>query len=142
MSHDFLLIPDHFLNDNWGKCLNRDETAFRIVSSFYRIIQNAAKENNIDYVVIDVGTNLGAINRCAIISTDYLIIPMAPDLFSLQALKNIGSTISIWRDEWNDRLEKLGAFLGIGNEKLHSPNTNVLTIVNMFFMKNFLFPGY
>lgn len=57
-------------------------------------------------VLIDVGPNLGAINRSALISADYVVIPLAPDLFSLQGLRNLGPTLMTWREEWNDRLNK------------------------------------
>src|SRR5690606_10356757 len=29
------------LSDNWGKCLNRDVSAFRVTSAFYRIIEQS-----------------------------------------------------------------------------------------------------
>lgn len=36
-------------------------------------------------------------------ASDYLIVPLAPDLFSLQGFKNLGPTIRTWRKEWEDR---------------------------------------
>ncbi len=94
------------LSDNWTKCLNRDEYAFRVVSVFYRIIREAAERTNSEYVLIDVGPNLGAINRSTLISTDYVVIPVASDLFSLQGIKNLGSSFSTWRTEWKDRYDR------------------------------------
>lgn len=55
---------------------------------------------------IDVGPNLGAINRAAMIAADYVIVPLAPDLFSLQGLKNLGPTLRQWREEWKSRIVK------------------------------------
>ncbi len=101
-----LSIFEDRLSDNWNKCLNKDELAFRITSSFYRIIQNAAFTHHFDYTLIDVGPNLGAINRATFISADYIVVPMAADLFSLQGLKNLGSAISRWKEEWNDRYSR------------------------------------
>ncbi|MDI9338637.1 MAG: AAA family ATPase, partial [Alphaproteobacteria bacterium] len=98
-----LSIFEDRLSDNWNKCLNKDELAFRITSSFYRIIQNASLAHHFDYTLIDVGPNLGPINRATLISADYIVVPMAADLFSLQGLKNLGSAISRWKDEWHDR---------------------------------------
>ena len=94
------------LSDNWGKCLDRKEVAFRITSSFYRIIQNSGSANNFDYAIVDVGPNLGAINRSTFISSDYIIVPMAADLFSLQGLKNLGTAANRWNEEWNERHSK------------------------------------
>mgnify|MGYP001585603269 FL=1 len=59
-----------------------------------------------ELVLIDVGPNLVAINRAAIISSQNIVVPLAPDLFSLQGLKNLGPALRRWRKEWKDRLEK------------------------------------
>src|SRR6218665_409447 len=91
------------LSENWGKCNDGDEAAFRIISSFHRIIDAAGKEMNADYCIIDIGPNFGAINRATLIAADYVVVPMAADLFSLQGLKNLGSRLEKWRKEWNKR---------------------------------------
>ena len=94
------------LSYEWGQCNDRKEGAFRVISSFYRIMEYAANECEADVVLIDVGPNLGAINRAAIIASNYVTIPLAPDLFSLQGLKNLGPTLREWREGWKERLEK------------------------------------
>lgn len=91
------------LSANWGKCLDRDEAAFRIISSFHRIIDNSSTSFGADFNIIDVGPNFGAINRATLITADYVVVPMAADLFSLQGLKNLGSRIDLWKKEWTDR---------------------------------------
>ena len=58
------------------------------------------------YILIDVGPNLGAINRAVLLSSDYMIIPVASDLFSLQGIKNIGATLHTWKRQWDKRLEQ------------------------------------
>ena len=35
-----------------------------------------------------------------------VVFPLAPDLFSLQALRNVGPTLREWRNDWQDRLER------------------------------------
>jgi cellulose biosynthesis protein BcsQ len=94
------------LSDAWPRCLDRDESAFRIISAFFRIIESAARMHRADLVLVDVGPNLGAINRAAIISAQYVAIPLAPDLFSLQGLRNLGPTLRQWRGDWDDRLNR------------------------------------
>ena len=55
---------------------------------------------------MDLGPNLGAINRAALISANYVVVPLSPDLFSLQGLRNLGPTLRRWREEWNERIVK------------------------------------
>ncbi len=93
------------LSDAWPRCHNRDESAFRIMTAFHRLIEFAT-EWGVDLTLIDVGPNLGAINRSALIASDQVCIPLAPDLFSLQGLKNLGPTLREWRTIWAELLGK------------------------------------
>jgi chromosome partitioning protein len=53
--------------------------------------------------LIDVGPNLGAINRSALLAADKVLMPLAADLFSLRGLTNLGPKFRDWRDRWNIR---------------------------------------
>jgi len=101
------------LSDNWPKCLDRNEAAFRAITAFYRIIHDAAETVNADIVLMDVGPNLGAINRAALIASDHVVMPLAPGLFSLQGLRNLGPTLHAWRESWQERLNKKPSDLDI-----------------------------
>jgi len=94
------------LSEAWPKCLDSDERSFRVMSAFWRIIQKAAKLHNPSLVLIDLGPNLGAINRAALIAANYVVVPLSPDLFSLQGLRNLGPTLRRWREQWQERLAK------------------------------------
>ena len=94
------------LSAQWPECLDRKERAFRVMSALWRIMQKAAENHKADLILMDLGPNLGAINRAALISADYVVVPLAPDLFSLQGLKNLGPTLQEWREGWQERLEK------------------------------------
>jgi chromosome partitioning protein len=93
------------LSDSWPRCQLRDESAFRTMTAFHRLVQSGAG-SNAELVLIDVGPNLGAINRAALIASDHVCIPLAPDLFSLQGLKNLGPTLRDWRGLWADLQSK------------------------------------
>ena len=94
------------LSGQWPKCMDGDERAFRVTTAFARMIASAGKEFEADLALVDVGPNLGAINRTALIASDYVVIPLAPDLFSLQGLRNVGPTLRGWRGAWKDRIKK------------------------------------
>lgn len=101
------------LSSSWHLCLGRDERAFRVTTAFSRIVEQAGDEFSADIGLIDVGPNLGAINRAALIAADYVVIPAAPDLFSVQGLENVGPRLVFWREEWNERKAKVPASLDI-----------------------------
>lgn len=78
---------------------------FRLLTSFWQVGQMAAQQHEADLILADVGPNLGAINRSALIGSDHVVIPLAADLFSLQGLRNLGPTLTSWRADWQKRLD-------------------------------------
>ena len=94
------------LSMQWNACLDGNARAFRVISALSRVLVRAAVEVNADLALIDVGPNLGALNRAALVAAEKVVIPLAPDLYSLQGLRNLGPTLQEWRREWQDRLER------------------------------------
>ena len=74
------------LSDAWTKCLEGDVYGFKVTSVFNKILLEAGERFNADYILVDVGPNLGAINRAILIATDGIVVPVASDLFSLQGI--------------------------------------------------------
>lgn len=109
------------LSEQWPKCLDRDKRAFRVITAFARLIASASEKFQADLALVDVGPNLGAINRAVLIASDHVVIPLAPDLFSLQGLGNVGPTLRDWKAGWDDRIarkpEELDITLPNGNMK-------------------------
>ena len=91
------------LSSQWPRCLDRDRRAFRVLSALWRVLRLAADTVDARVVLVDVGPNLGALNRAALVTADKVVIPLAPDLYSLQGLKNLGPTLGRWRSEWQER---------------------------------------
>lgn len=106
------------LSENWPKCHNSDEAAFRTMTAFHRLIESMAGDWA-RLVLIDVGPNLGAINRAALISSEHVCLPLAPDLYSLQGLQNLGPTLRSWRSIWTDLKSKAPKDLSIPNGAMH-----------------------
>ncbi|HBB31387.1 MAG TPA: chromosome partitioning protein [Cyanobacteria bacterium UBA8803] len=92
------------LSSEWSGCLDRQERSFRVISAFWRMMQKTAIVHQADVILLDLGPNLGAINRSALVAADYVVVPLSPDLFSLQGLRNLGPTLRRWRYDWQERL--------------------------------------
>ncbi|MFW0181032.1 ParA family protein [Rothia sp. P5766] len=67
---------------------------------------------NYDYIVIDAGPSLGALNRTMLVGSDAFTTPVTADLFSLYALENIGEWMDSWAAEYSE------AILRIPGEKI------------------------
>jgi cellulose biosynthesis protein BcsQ len=94
------------LSSQWPDCLDRKPRAFRVLSALWRAMRLAANEAGADLVLVDVGPNLGAFNRAALVAADFVVVPLAPDLYSLQGLRNLGPTLRRWRSEWIERRDR------------------------------------
>ena len=91
------------LSSQWPDCLDGKERAFRVLSAIWRALRLAVEATGADFVLMDVGPNLGALNRAALVAADHVVVPVAPDLYSLQGLRNLGPTLRKWRKEWKAR---------------------------------------
>ena len=92
------------LSAPWSDCLDGKAKAFRAMSVFHRAITLAAEEWKAELVLMDVGPNLGALNRSALLAANFIAVPLIPDLFSVQGLRNLGPTLRKWRTGWEKRL--------------------------------------
>jgi chromosome partitioning protein len=98
---------EDFLSQEWPNSLGSGSLyrPFRVLTAFWQVAQMAAQQTSSDLILADVGPNLGAINRSALLGSDHVVIPLAADLFSLQGLRNLGPTLVRWRTDWCKRLD-------------------------------------
>ncbi len=95
------------LAESWGQIHQTDnEKAVHVATALQRLADRAARKVNADVMLIDVGPNLGALNRAALLAADVVILPVAPDLFSLQGLRNVGPALREWRKDWQRAVER------------------------------------
>lgn len=92
------------LAEAWPKCLTGDADAFRVTTAFYRAALRSAEARSAAIVLVDLGPSLGALSRAALVASDYVVVPLALDLFSLQGLSNLGPTLKVWREGWQKRV--------------------------------------
>ncbi len=115
ITENLFLIPSDIALSNYEDTLSEvwpnslaEKNLYRPIltlSAFWQVMQSAAKRVKADIILVDIGPNLGAINRSVLIATDYVVIPLGADLFSLQGLKNLGPTLVSWKKAWQKRLD-------------------------------------
>ena len=75
--------------------------ALRVQSAIYRYILWCAETIQADVVLLDLGPNLGSLNRAVLAASDYFITPVSPDLFSIRGTENLGNKLNTWRTGWD-----------------------------------------
>jgi len=91
------------LSGAWVKCYDGDDRSFRVMSAFARAFAVAGQAFDARVALVDVGPNLGALNRAVLLACDYVVVPLGADLFSLQGLRNMGPALRDWRRLWAER---------------------------------------
>jgi chromosome partitioning protein len=94
------------LSEAWSLCQNRNEASLRLVTAFYCALMSAAQKRQAGLVLVDVAPNLGAINRSALIASDFVVIPLASDLPSVRALRSLGPWLGSLRETWSQLRQK------------------------------------
>jgi len=89
------------LGDTWSSAKGGAAPALRVQSAIYRYIKWAAEKVSADVVMLDLGPSLGALNRSVLAASDFFIVPMSPDLFSIRGTKNLGEKLAVWRKDWD-----------------------------------------
>jgi cellulose biosynthesis protein BcsQ len=92
---------EDILGDTWSSAKGGNEPALRVQSAIYRYILWCAEQIKADVVMLDLGPNLGALNRTVLTASDYFIVPMSPDLFSIRGTENLGNKLVLWKKEWH-----------------------------------------
>jgi len=99
---DLLLsVFEDLLGETWNSAKGGSEAALRAQSALYRAVMAAADKAGATIVLVDLGPNLGALNRAMLSGSDYFVVPIAPDLFSIRGTENLGSKLVKWRREWD-----------------------------------------
>jgi chromosome partitioning protein len=66
---------------------------------------------NYDYIFIDSPPGLGILTVNALVAADYAVVPMLPDIFSLQGITLVYDTIEHVKNTCNPKLEIAGILL-------------------------------
>ncbi|WP_063543937.1 ParA family protein [Pseudomonas putida] len=93
-----LALQEDLLAGDWRDARGGGMRGIRTTFVFAELVRQA-KELSYDFVFFDMGPSLGAINRAVLLAMDYFVVPMSIDIFSVWAIKNIGSTVGVWQKE-------------------------------------------
>ena len=103
--HPSLSIVEDILSDGWNKCVGGDLGGFR-KTNWLKALKDHYYEDY-DYMFVDVGPSLGALNRSILLNTDYIVTPMGSDIFSLIGVSNISSWINNWQIDYANATDLL-----------------------------------
>lgn len=72
-------------------------TLQNLPGSLNHLFQLTAKKYMSDYVIVDMSPSLGPINKNLLMTSDFFLVPMAPDYFSVMATESLASVLPKWK---------------------------------------------
>ncbi|NTU74427.1 AAA family ATPase [Candidatus Roizmanbacteria bacterium] len=104
----FLAAYEDILSKKWNELSSPDSVSgLRITNWVTSLLRSVDKKY--DYTFIDLSPSLGAINRTALLASDYFLAPMSCDIFSLIGIANIHQWINNWVQYYNERRQTFAA---------------------------------
>lgn len=98
-----LSLREDLLASDWKTATSGDARGLQTNFVIKDILNKYDK--SYDYIFIDVGPSLGSLNRSVLIASDYYIVPMSVDMFSLSAIENISISLKKWEQSIYRSLE-------------------------------------
>ena len=87
------------LSVRWYQRPQMSNQVVKYLLDFRDMLRRTANEHGAELVLVDVGPNLTAINRFAMIISDLTVIPLGPNQRSLYGLRAFGPSLWQWRRE-------------------------------------------
>ncbi|MGE6955054.1 ParA family protein [Staphylococcus capitis] len=95
------------------------------------LIDKTAESVEADFVLVDMSPGLGSINQNLVMTSDYLILPTSPDVFSVMAIDSLSRVLPRWKS-WADQASSMPV-LRDAAYKFPTPNLRILgTVVQKY----------
>ncbi|MGV0696058.1 AAA family ATPase [Mycobacterium intracellulare] len=91
-----LSLTEDLLATDWVQAVSGSTRGLRTSFVFSNLLEKCSEY---EYVFFDMGPSLGSINRAVLLSSDYFVMPMSIDIFSLRAMDNIAISVKKWNQQ-------------------------------------------
>ena len=98
-----LSIREDLLATDWASTKNGEPRGFQTT---YAIKELLSRLTQYDFILVDMGPSLGALNRSVLLAVDYFLMPLSVDIFSLMAVENIIKSFGNWKKGLEDAIQR------------------------------------
>jgi cellulose biosynthesis protein BcsQ len=110
---NMLLIPGHIGLAEYETTLGIAQelsgslvTLQNLPGSIHHLFKITAEKYGCDYIIVDMSPSLGPINQNLLMTSDFFMVPMAPDYFSVMATESLATVLPKWR-AWANKAQSL-----------------------------------
>lgn len=95
-----LSLYENLLVSAYGQAAAGQQLGYFQTSAIDRFLRERGLQDEIDIFVIDTSPSLSLLNQIIFLGTDYFVVPMMPDAFSVQGIENLGAVYEKWKQNW------------------------------------------
>lgn len=95
-----LSLYENLLVTAYGQAAAGQQLGYFQTSAIDRFLREKGLQEEIDIFVIDTSPSLSLLNQIIFLGSDYFVVPMMPDAFSVQGIENLGSMYEKWKQNW------------------------------------------
>ncbi len=95
-----LSMYESLLATAYGSAAAGQPLGYFQTSAIDRFLREKGLKEEVDIFIIDTSPSLGILNQTILLGTDYFVVPMMPDAFSVQGIENLGTIYERWKNQW------------------------------------------
>lgn len=95
-----LSLYENILVTAYGQAAAGQQLGYFQTSAIDRFLRERGLNDEVDIFVIDISPSLSLLNQIIFLGSDYFVVPMMPDAFSVQGIENLGSIFEKWKQNW------------------------------------------
>ena len=95
-----LSLYENLLVTAYGQAASGQRLGYFQTSAIDRFLREKGLREEIDIFIIDTSPSLSLLNQIIFLGSDYFIVPMMPDAFSVQGIENLGNMFENWKRNW------------------------------------------
>jgi cellulose biosynthesis protein BcsQ len=95
-----LSLYENLLVSAYGQAAAGQQLGYFQTSAIDRFLRARGFSDEIDIFIIDTSPSLSLLNQIIFLGSDYFIVPVMPDAFSVQGIENLGLILEKWKNNW------------------------------------------
>ncbi|RJQ32313.1 hypothetical protein C4572_01165 [Candidatus Parcubacteria bacterium] len=95
-----LSLYENLLVSAYGQAASGQQLGYFQTSAIDRFLRERGMKDEIDIFVIDTSPSLSLLNQIIFLGSDYFVVPMISDAFSVQGIENLGTVFEKWKHNW------------------------------------------
>jgi len=95
-----LALYESLLVSAYGQAAAGQQLGYFQTSAIDRFLREIGLRDEIDILIIDTSPSLSLLNQVIFLGSDYFVVPMMPDAFSVQGIENLGTVFEKWKQNW------------------------------------------